>query len=201
MYPELVKRAEMIGFSIYPLQTWCRRATLGAVFDAQRELVALAAGKPTYQWIEAGPMEFCSGLDPSPALVRAETWLAIAGGARGVGWFPGVWTAPIAAEIAELSHEISSLAHGLLGEDGIAHVTPDGSPVRAGVRRANGATYVIAVNSWIDPVRARITVPGLSARTVRVYGENRTVQVRNETIADSFRGLHARVYVAAPPWG
>lgn len=201
IYPGLIARAEMVGFSIYPLQTWCRRATLASVFDAQRELVALAAGKPTYQWIEAGPMEFCTGLDPSPALVRAETWLAIAGGARGIGWFPGVWSAPIAGEITTLSKEIGALAPGLLGDDGVAQVAPAGSPVRAGVRRVNGATYVIAVNSWIDPVTVRIHVPGLTARSVQVFDEKRTLPVRNGTIVDSFRGLRARVYVAAPSWG
>jgi len=54
-------------------------------------------------------MEFCAGLDPSPALVRAETWLAIAGGARGIGWFPGVWSAPVATEIKRLTGEIAAL--------------------------------------------------------------------------------------------
>jgi hypothetical protein len=201
MYPGMIARAEMVGFNLYPLQTWCRRNTLHAVFDAQRELVALAGGKPTYQWIEAGRMEFCDWIDPSPAIVRAETWLAIAGGARGVGWFPGVWSEPIAEEIARMSREIMSLAPGLLGEEGVASVMPGGSPVRAGVRRSNGATYVIAVNSWIDPVKAQIRVPGLTAGSVRVFGENRTLRVKNGVIVDSFRGLRARIYVAAPAWG
>ena len=201
MYAGMIERAEMVGFNLYPLQTWCRRATLQAVFDAQRELVGLARGKPTYQWIEAGRMEFCDWIDPSPAIVRAETWLAIAGGARGIGWFPGVWSQPIADEIARLSREIASLAPALLGEDGEVQVAPAGSPVRAGVRRSNGATYVIAVNSWIDPVRAQFHVPGLTAGSVRVLGEPRTLRVRNGTIIDSFRGLRVRIYVASPPWG
>jgi hypothetical protein len=201
MYSGMIERAEMIGFNLYPLQTWCRRATLQAVFDAQRELVALARGKPTYQWIEAGRMEFCDWLDPSPAIVRAETWLAIAGGARGIGWFPGVWSESIATEIARLSREIASLAPGLLGDDGEVQVVPAESPVRAGVRRSNGATYVITVNSWIDPVRVRIRVPGLTAGSVRVFGEERTLRVRDGVIVDAFRGLRARIYVAAPAWG
>ena len=55
--------------------------------DAQRELRTTSGGKPTFQWIEAAPMEHqCKEekqLDPTPATVRAETWLAIAGGAGG----------------------------------------------------------------------------------------------------------------------
>lgn len=201
MYPGMIERAEMVGFNLYPLQTWCRRVTLQAVFDAQRELVVLARGRPTYQWIEAGRMEFCDWIDPSAAIVRAETWLAIAGGARGIGWFPGVWSEPIAEEIARLSREIGSLAPALLGEEGQAQVAPAGSPVRAGVRRSNGATYVIAVNSWLDAVKVRVRVPGLTVGSVRVFGEGRTVRVKKGVIVDAFRGLRVHIYVAAPPWG
>ena len=198
VYPSFVSRAEMIGFDLYPLQIWCRRGTLQAVYDAQRELVALASGKPTYQWIEAGSMSTCPWLTPSPAIVRAETWLAIAGGARGIGWFPDYWSADVAAEIGQLSNEIAALAPALLGDDAPSTVMPAGSPVRAGVRTYHGATYVIAVNSWITPVQAQIRVPGLSASSVRVFGENTVLPVRNGTIVDSFRGLRAKVYVAAP---
>ncbi|MDH4103700.1 MAG: hypothetical protein OEV29_10000 [Thermoleophilia bacterium] len=199
MYAGMIERAEIIGFNLYPLQIWCRRDTLRAVYEAQRELVELARGKPTYQWIEAGPMSVCAGLDPSPAIVRAETWLAIVGGARGIGWFPDNWTGPIQEEIGRLSREIVSLAPALLGEEGDAAVAPSDSPVRAGVRRSNGATYVIAVNSWINPANVRISVPGLKATSLRVFGEKRTLRVRNGAIVDSLRGLRVRIYVADPP--
>jgi hypothetical protein len=201
MYPALVERVEMVGFNLYPLQIWCRRGVLHATYEAQRELVALARGKPTYQWIEAGPMSQCAGLDPSPAIVRAETWLAVAGGARGIGWFPDFWSEPLRAEIARLSRELASLAPALLAEEGEAVVAPADGPVKAGVRRHNGATYVIAVNSWIERTKATIRVPGLTAGTLRVLGEKRVVQVRNGAFVDAFRGLKVRIYVAPPRGG
>jgi hypothetical protein len=197
MYTGLIDRAEMVGFDLYPLQIWCRKDRFHDLFEAQRELVALAAGKPTFQWVEAGPMNQCFGLDPSPALVRAETWLAIAGGARGIGFFPDQWRPDVRAEVRRLSTEIASLSAALLAPAGVATVA-EPSPIRVGVRRWNGATYVIAVNPTFARVGATITVPGLGTRGLRVYGTGRWITARNGVLSDRFRGLEARIYVAPP---
>jgi hypothetical protein len=198
IYPAFVARAEMIGFDLYPLQIWCRKDALHAVYDAQLELAALAAGKPTFQWIEAAPMNQCFGLDPSPAIVRAETWMAVAGGARGIGYFPDQWRSDVRAEVTRINRDLASLAPALLDEAAPAAVAAP-SGVRAGIRRHNGATYVIAVNVHFSRTSARIAVPGLGTRALRVYGEGRTVTARNGVVHDTFRGLQVRVYVAPPP--
>ena len=198
VYPAFVARADMIGFDLYPLQNWCRKDALHAVFDAQAELVALARGKPTFQWIEAAPMSHCFGLDPSPAIVRAETWLAVAGGARGIGYFPDQWRADVRAEIAEINRDVASLAPALLDEAGTASVAAP-SGVRVGVRRHNGATYVIAVNPTFSRTSATITVPGLGTIGLRRYADGRWITARNGVLRDSFRGLEVKIYVAPPP--
>ena len=72
-------------------------------------------------------------------------------------------------QIRRLSLEIASLAPALLGDDGEAVVMPADSLVRAGVRRSNGATYVIAVNSWtkLETVRIGVVqIAGLVARRI-----------------------------------
>jgi hypothetical protein len=201
VYPRFVSRADMVGLDLYPLQTWCRRDALHAVWEAQRELAALAGPRATYQWIEAGRMEFCGGrpsLDPTPATVRAETWLAVAGGARGIGWFPAHWQPAIAAEVARLGVELSALAPALLADE-IPVVTRPASPVKAGGRRLNGAVYVVAVNSSFRPAAAAVTVPGLLSGHARVFREARSVPVRNGTIRERFAPLAARIYVVPPP--
>ena len=198
IYTGLIARAEMIGFDLYPLQGWCRKDALSAVFDAQTQLVQLAQGKPTYQWIEAGPMNLCYGLDPSPAIVRAETWLAIAGGACGVGYFPDQWRPDVAAEVGAISGDIASLSAALLDESATAWVA-EPSQVRAGVRLHDGATYVIAVNPTFAPATARITVPGLGTRGLRLYGNGRWITASDGVLTDSFRGLQVKIYVAPPP--
>ncbi len=197
MYPALIARAEMIGFDLYPLAIWCRRAFL-SVYDAQRELEALAPGKPTYQWIEAAPMTGCNRFIPTPDSVEAETWLAIAGGARGIGYFPGDWQPDIAQAIAGVNRQIAALAPALLGPE--RPVQSSLNAVRVGGRSYAGATYVIAVNGSVRlSALVRFTVPGLAARTVRVYGEGRMLPVRGGVFVDRLPPLAARVYVAPPP--
>jgi hypothetical protein len=195
IYPRLISRAEMVGFDLYPLQSWCRRDALPAVYYAQRELVALAAGKPTFQWIESAPMSICKHLDPTGAIVRAEAWLAIAGGARGIGWFPDLWTKDVATAIAGVDRTIVGLSPGLLGPEVPASGT---APVLAGARTYHGAVYVIAVNPTFSQVQATVTIPGRASGTVGAYGESRSLPVSGGRVQDTFPPLAVHVYVASP---
>jgi hypothetical protein len=195
VYPKFIARADMVGFDLYPMQVWCRRDAFRAVYEAQRELAALAGARATYQWIEVAPMEFCQRrpeLTPTPLTIRAETWLAIAGGARGIGYFPEHWQPPIAAAIGGINTEISALAPALLAEE--VPAVASAGPVRVGARRLNGARYVIAVNTSWRRVTASVSTPGLRG-VARVFGENRTVPVRGGAIRDRFGPLDVNVYV------
>src|SRR4029079_14690566 len=115
---------------LYPLQNWCRYDSFGDVFDSQLDLVALGRGRPTFQWIEARRMD-CMGdqLDPTPATVRAESWLSIAGGAHAIGFFPHHCSADLRDEIARTNHEIQTLAPALV-EPAIAASVPMESSVK-----------------------------------------------------------------------
>ena len=90
IYPGLIAKSDVVGFDLYPLQEFCSNAWLPDVAYAQRELVRLAQGRPTFQWIEAQSWKCRQpALRITPAVVRAESWLSVAGGARGIGFFPG----------------------------------------------------------------------------------------------------------------
>jgi hypothetical protein len=197
IYPGLFASSDVIGFDSYPLEERCKPDTLSQVFDLQRDLVAQVPGKPTFQWIESGPMEKCFRYDPTPSIVRAETWLAIAGGAVGIGYFPGLWEAPIRDEARRINRDIVALAPALLGSVGTASVDP-ASGLRVGVRRHGGATYVIAVNPEFSSRTARITVQGLNGRELRVFGEDRVVRATANVISDDFPPLATRVYILPP---
>lgn len=198
-YPKLIAPVDSVGFDLYPLQIWCRTDAYQAVFQAQRELAALAAGKPTFQWIEAATWNGCSGKPRSPTAqtVHAETWLAIAGGARGIGYFPDNWPASIAKEITRTNGQITALAPALLGPE--APLTTTANGVYAGARSFDGARYVIAVNATTKTAKATFTLPGLGTTVGWVYGESRTVPVQKGTFTDSFLPLAVHIYIVAPP--
>jgi hypothetical protein len=198
VYPPLFARASVVGFDTYPIESRCNPNLLPNVFWQQRELVRDVPGKPTFQWIEAGPMEKCFKVDPTPQTVAAETWLAIAGGARGIGYFPAVWSAPITATITQVDRDIVALAPALLDQSLVASAN-SASSVLVGVRRHNGATYVIAVNPTGQTKKSvYITVAGLGGRTLQVFDENRTINAQGDQIVDDFPPLTARVYIAPP---
>ena len=198
MYPALVTTADVLGFDLYPLQNWCRWDSFGDVFDSQLDLVALARGKPTFQWIEARRMDcFGDRLDPTPETVRAETWLAIAGGAHAIGYFPNNWSPEVGTEIARTNREIQGLAPALV-EPNIAASVSVGSFVKVGARDHNGAVYVIAVNASRAATTATITVPALGDRVLMSLDGQHRVSASGGTFTDAFGPLEVRVYVAAP---
>ena len=161
IYPAFFDSADVIGFDTYPVEVRCSLAQIDNVYWMQRELVALTRGKPTFQWIEAGPMEHCRhNEDPTPTVVRAETWLAIAGGARGIGYFPDWWEESIRSEVRLANREILALAPALLAPVAKANWSTE-NPVRIGARRYNGATYVIAVNTSTTTATASFNLLGL----------------------------------------
>jgi hypothetical protein len=199
MYPTLATVSDALGFDLYPLQVWCR-PSFGHVFESQREIQQLASGKPTFQWIETAPMEHpCRNdhrLDPNPATVRAETWLAVAGGASGIGYFPNHWKRDIGEEIAQTNRRLTSLAPVLIGPSSVA--STDAGAVNVGVRQLNDALYVIAVNTSAEKVDAKISVKDLRGRGLTVLGEARTVSATDDTFSDTFEPLAVHVYVVGP---
>jgi len=198
MYPGLIAAADVLGFDLYPLQNWCRFESFHDVFDSQLDLVAMARGKPTFQWIEARRMD-CSGadLDPTPETVRAESWLSIAGGAHAIGYFPNNWTAPVGAEIARTNHEISSLVPALV-EPPIAASTSLDSKIKVGARDHNGAVYVIVVNASRAAATTTITVPALVDRTLVTLDGQHKVDAQGGAFSATLAPLEARIYIAAP---
>jgi hypothetical protein len=146
-------------------------------------------------------MEHCPQpeLAPTAQTVRAETWLAIAGGATAIGYFPNGWTEGIDQEITRTDREIQELAPALLAMPVTAQ--SDQPAVKVSARILNGAVYIIAVNSSNALVPAKIALPELFDNKLDVYDEQRQVQAADGTFTDVFEPLQVHVYIAAPQLG
>jgi hypothetical protein len=207
LYPAYAAKANALGFDVYPLVQACGlgNSSLGLVYGEQRDLVALAGGRPTFQWIETSEQQGSCGSPVTASTVRAEAWLAIAGGARGLGYFTYAWpgggpqsfavSAEVSTAMAEVNAHIQSLAPILLAPLVRSVSSPRSDPVKIGARTFGGRTYLIAVNSFDVPVKWSRALPGPSRRRVTVVGESRAIGAVGGRVTDNFAGLATHIYV------
>jgi hypothetical protein len=204
-YGEFARLADMAGFDLYPLGH-CQ-SDLTAVYDAQRAFIRLAGVTPTFQWIETGPIRptYCGGFAMTPQELKAEVWLAVIGGARGIGYFTHTWSPDhrafdvlpaIQQAMAQTNVLLSAVTPGLLGT---TLVSKANSPVIKLVARSGGGrTYVFAVNTMRSPTKVQIQVPELRDGPVAVLGERRSVTATGHNLIDHFGGLQVNVYLQTP---
>jgi hypothetical protein len=201
-YAGFARLADMVGFDLYPLNA-CQ-SDLTAVYDAQQAFVRLAGATPTFQWIETGPIRptYCGGFTMTPDQLTAEVWLAVIGGARGIGYFTHTWSPAhrpldvspaLRQAMAQTNALLSSVSPGLLGA---TLQSGDDSPVvKVLARSGRGQTYVFAINTMQSPTKAQIHVPRLVDGPVTVVGQQRTVTAKDHFLIDHFGGLQVNVYV------
>ncbi|MDX6503440.1 MAG: hypothetical protein QOE29_565 [Gaiellaceae bacterium] len=205
-----VRRADVVGFDLYPLAHLCQHPafTLASVYREQRDLVALAAGRPTFQWIEASAIDGHCGATPvSAAALRAEVFLALAGGANGIGYFTHSWatgpwvrfavTPELRAAMAATDADLQALATVLTGEQAPSLIHATG-PVLVGARRAGRHLLVIAVNPTKAPVTAQIRFRGYTAGSAQVWNEHRARPVSGARFTDTFGPLQVHIYDVSP---
>jgi hypothetical protein len=193
--------ADVAGFDLYPLNH-CQ-SDLSTVYDAQREFVALAGSRPTFQWIETGPLKsgYCGGFKMTPAQLTAEAWLAIVGGARGIGFFTQTLeparafnvSEPVLHAMRRFADLVPAVKPGLVGTTEPSSANSPAIKVLA--RTGGGRTYVFAVNSLPQQVRAEVRSPTLANGAAKAFGEHRSVSVSGHGLADTFAPLAVHIYV------
>jgi hypothetical protein len=140
----------------------------------------------------------------TPAIANAEAWLAVAGGAVGIGWFTIAWTpgspwsrwavdAPMLAQLRETGTRLHALDDVLTAPWEPVVVT--GGPLGASARTLDAERWVIAVNPTPEAVTASLRVPGLGARTLLVQDEGRSVRSNAQGLfGDRFEAYAVHVY-------
>lgn len=207
-YPEYAKGGDILSFDIYPVNS--------TNSEVQDKLWMVAQGvdhvrkysnnqKPVWVWLETTGYDDPSGT-PSPAQIRAETWMALVHGARGIGWFchifspsfdeTGLLDVPDSkAEVAALDAQITSLAP-VLNTQSLANGATVASsntavPVDLMAKRHGGALYVFAVAMRPGATTATFTVRSPTAGNVEVLGESRSLTLTGGTFQDAFAADYA----------
>jgi hypothetical protein len=195
MYPGLIAQADVVGFDLYPLQELCRPDMLPAVFDAQRELIELTGGKPTFQWIETREMK-CPQTPVTTRTITVESWLALAGGAHGLGFFPSDRHEPATTALANVMARIRQLEPVLLRPPAQLTVSTASQAVRASARSFGGAYYVIAVNAGATRANVTLDAPALGDQSVETVGSAQVLQAHAGSVTLTLPPLGVRVLVA-----
>lgn len=214
LYGQYVRAADVIGYDIYPIYGWNKPEWIYLVHDATKLLAEQSGPRPLYAWIETskgsqwtGPLE--RQKDVTPAHIRAEVWMAICGGATGIGYFTHVWKPAYdqfgvpeenRKALRRINDQLARLAPAILGETPRrpVRIRAEGDVKLAALaRRHAGDLYIFAVNydERSREAKARIEIEGLAAGAVIVVvDEDRKLSAEAGLLRDGFTPLDVHVY-------
>lgn len=210
-YPEYVKGADIVSFDIYPVTS--------PYEHIQGELWLVARGvdrlrewtsdeRPVWNVIETTHVK--SERMPTPHQVRAEVWMSLIHGSKGIFYFAHEWYPrfreaallhypEMREAVANLNYQIRELAPVLNSPSIEGAVTAESSnsetPVDLLVKYYGDSAYVFAAAMRDNPTEARFTLrDSTCSGPVEVIGENRSVAVDQRQFGDSFGGYEVHLY-------
>jgi len=147
---------------------------------------------------------------PTPHEVRAEVWMALVHGSRGLIYFvhqfnPKFIEAGLLADpemtqaVTALNKQIKELAPVLnspaLKDAATVKSSAADCPVDVLARSHAGATYLFAVAMRDKDTQAAFTLAGVKGKAkVEVLGEGRNLEMANGEFSDAFKGYEVHLY-------
>jgi len=208
-YIEYARGGDILSFNFYPVNRDEAEVSGRLEFMApgvDRLRAASRGRKPVWAFVETTPIRD-ETRRPSPRAVRAEVWMALIHGARGIVYFahrfrPRFNESGLLADdemtraVAAINREVRDLAPVLNSpavRGGARVASP--VPVDAVVKRHGGSTYLFAAAMRNAPARAAFTVRGLRGRApVEVLGEGRSIEAVDGAFSDEFEGYGVHLY-------
>ena len=215
-YPNLLATADWISEDMYPVTGWMPADLRGDLSAIGKVLDKLAGwtDKPLYAIIETSNQHLTGAgvgnRGVTPDEFRAEVWDAIIHRARGIIYFPfdvgpTTWSydttpANVVAEMTKQNALMTQLAGTLQGEINPSAIAATvASPLEAGWRRTDGASYFFVLNLSNTQVKgASVSLKGVGAATsATVYNESpmRSVTLSGASFTDDFGPYELHVYV------
>jgi hypothetical protein len=209
-YPKYVEGGDIISFDIYPVVHDSPEVAGKLEFVAHgvsRLVEWTEGGKPIWSCIEcthiSNPQQ-----KASPAQVRAEVWMALVRGARGLIYFVHQFQpafkeaallddAEMMSAVTKINGEIRELAPVLnspsLPEAVRVTASDAKGDIGAMLKRRGGRTFLFAVNLRNAPSKASFVLPGAGdEKRLSVHGEGREIALRDGKFEDAFEpyGVH-----------
>jgi hypothetical protein len=211
-YEAYVQGCDVVSFDVYPVAGLEKP-------DGENYLWYVPKGVDRLmQWTEGRKVVWncieCTFISSTkkatPHQVRAEVWMSLIHGSRGLIYFVHQfkptfkeWALlddpPMLTEVTRTNRQIHELAPVLNSPtiaDG-AEVTSSSEqvPINLMVKRHGGATYLFAVGMRNGPARGAFTVRSLTENaTAEALGEGRTIPVRGGRFEDDFQPYDVHLY-------
>jgi hypothetical protein len=215
-YPKYIEGCDIVSFDIYPTNH-DKPEIAGKLEVVAKGVTRLGEWskdqKVVWNCIETTNIHD-EGRKPTPHEIRAEVWMSIVHGSRGIIYFahqfkPKFIEAGILADagtsaaLSKVNAEVTSLAGAINEAPPAVSATVTSSnaavPVAVMTRRHGGKAYVFAVSmrGGDGPTTATFTLPGAKAGAVEVIGEGRNVTAGGGTFADGFAPYEVHLYRVA----
>lgn len=145
---------------------------------------------------------------PTPAEYRAQAYIAICHGAKGLLYYTGtgegghgILARPEEGHweyLKKLVGELRDMSPVFMSADADkeAEVVTSGALVSVRLKQTKKGRVLLAVNRSIEPVKTQIRVPRLKG-TARVRGEDRVVKPEDNVLTDQFESYGVHVYELA----
>ncbi|MCW2955435.1 MAG: hypothetical protein JWO69_304 [Thermoleophilia bacterium] len=197
-YAEYAKGADVLSFDIYPVN---QRVAPKLVATGVDNLRRWGGGKPVWAFVETTAYEQGNGR-PTARHVRAQAWMALVHGARGISFFCHIFTPGFIeagcldakqgqpGAIRTVAREIRTHARDLNARTTRAERNRRGADsmwkLRAGVRTG----FAVEMDGRAGPETIR--VPGVRRGWATVLGEGRRVRISGGVLRDRFAayGVH-----------
>ncbi|OGV33072.1 MAG: hypothetical protein A2020_07935 [Lentisphaerae bacterium GWF2_45_14] len=177
---------------------WTPSGNFQVTSDYMRIMEAMgkADGRPSWIYLLGAGYAFWASRDYTPAEHDFSAYTSIINGGSGIFYFAShpksesSWN-----RIKRILKELNELTPVIASVEDAPKVQCSAPSIQTLVKKLDGMTYVITVNSSKDPVDARFAIPGLKASEVKVMFEDRELKTSAETFEDKFEGFQRHVYV------
>jgi hypothetical protein len=212
-YPEYVKGGDIVSFDIYPVThpEPAIRGKLEYVANGVQRLKKWAGpDREVWNCVEAKVAE--GGAHITPAQFRAEVWMSIINGSRGLIYFvhqfkpqfreASIFDDPdLLRTMTEVNKRIAELAPVLNGGESIplTIVTkPEKAPIAALAKKRGNEIYLFAVGMSSQSVDAAFETDLPGKYNIEVLDESRIFENSSARVFDKLDGYQAHVYRFVP---